>query len=69
VAKFEREVDPDGVLDPVDRARRAEHLRQAYYARLTLKSTASRRKAKELLAAAETAETELADLGGATDVG
>ena len=41
--------------DPV----RAEHLKRAHYARLSLKSVRSRRKAKELLAQAEAAETEL----------
>jgi hypothetical protein len=42
--------------DPV----RAGHLRKAYYARLALKSAASRRKAKELIAEAVAAESELA---------
>lgn len=30
VAKFEKEADPDGALDPDERARRAEVLRHAY---------------------------------------
>ncbi len=42
--KFEHEADPDGVLDPDDRARRAAHLRKAYFARLALKSAQARRK-------------------------
>lgn len=42
--KFEREVDPDGVLDPAERARRAESARKAYYARLALLSAQARRK-------------------------
>lgn len=42
--RFEREVDPDGVLDPVERATRAESARKAYYADLTRKSIAARRK-------------------------
>ena len=46
--------------DPV----RAEHLRKAHFARLALKSAQSRRKARELTAAAEVAERELADLSG-----
>lgn len=41
--RFEREVDPDGVLSPADRERRAGHARQAYFARLALKSAQSRR--------------------------
>ena len=41
---FEREVDPEGVLPPADRARRAEHARKAYFSRLALKSAQARRK-------------------------
>lgn len=67
MAKFEAEVDPDGVLLPAERVRRAEHLRKAHFQRLALKSARSRRKAKEAVAEAEAAETELADLGGAND--
>lgn len=47
--------------DPV----RAAHLRKAYFARLALKSAVSRRKAKEMLQTAATAESGLAELGGA----
>lgn len=42
--RFENEVDPDGVLDPLERAKRAEHARKAYYTRLALKSVQARRK-------------------------
>jgi len=42
--RFDREVDPDGVLDPVERARRAEHARKAYFLKLALKSAQARRK-------------------------
>jgi hypothetical protein len=41
---FERQVDPDGTMDPVERARRAEHLRSAHFARLALKSAQARRE-------------------------
>lgn len=41
-AKFAREADPDGVLDPAERAVRAERLRKAYYAELTRKSLRAR---------------------------
>ena len=34
LARFEREVDPDGKLDPLTRAQRAESARRAYFARL-----------------------------------
>lgn len=44
LARFERQVDPDGVLAPADRARRAECARKAYFARLALASAASRRR-------------------------
>ncbi|GAA1154864.1 hypothetical protein [Nocardioides aquiterrae] len=46
--------------DPV----RAAHLREAHFARLALKSAQARRKARELTATAEAAESELAQTGG-----
>lgn len=42
--RFEREVDPDGTLDPAARARRAEHARKAYFTRLALQSAKARRR-------------------------
>jgi hypothetical protein len=42
--KFEREVDPDGELEPSERARRAEHARKAHMQRLAMKSVAARRR-------------------------
>jgi hypothetical protein len=42
--RFEREVDPDGVLPEAERKRRAEHARKAYFSRLALKSAKARRK-------------------------
>jgi hypothetical protein len=42
--KFEREVDPEGILTPEERTRRADLARQAYFARLALKSAQARRK-------------------------
>lgn len=42
--RFDREVDPDNLLDPVERARRAGHARKAYFARLALKSAQARRR-------------------------
>jgi hypothetical protein len=44
--RFEREVDPDGLLLPAERAIRAEHARKAYFARLALKSAQARRNRK-----------------------
>lgn len=42
--KFEQEVDPDGILAPAERAKRAEHARKAYFKRLALKSAKARRR-------------------------
>jgi hypothetical protein len=42
--RFEREVDPDGILPPAERARRAEYARKAYFTRLALASAKARRK-------------------------
>lgn len=41
--RFERQVDPDGVLEPGKRARRAESARRAFFMRLALKSAQARR--------------------------
>jgi hypothetical protein len=43
--RFEREVDPDGVLPAAERARRAEHARKAYFTALALRSAKARRGA------------------------
>jgi hypothetical protein len=42
LARFEREVDPDGVLEPAERARRAENARRIYMIRLAEKSRQAR---------------------------
>ena len=42
LSRFEREVDPDGVLQPDERARRAEHAKKAYFLRLALASRKAR---------------------------
>jgi hypothetical protein len=44
LARFEREVDPDGLLSAEERARRAGHARKAYFTRLALRSAQARRK-------------------------
>jgi len=44
LARFERQVDPDGVLDPEERAFRAEQAKRAYYTRLVLRSVQARRR-------------------------
>jgi hypothetical protein len=42
--RFEREVDPDGTLNPAERARRADQAMRAHMARLALKSAKVRRR-------------------------
>lgn len=42
--RFVREVDPDGLLSPEERARRAEAAKRAHMARLAMKSAMARRK-------------------------
>ena len=43
LARFDQEVDPDGVLEPEERRRRAELARRAYFARLALAGAKARR--------------------------
>jgi hypothetical protein len=43
VERFERQVDPDGVLPVAERQRRAEHAMRAHMARLALRSARVRR--------------------------
>jgi hypothetical protein len=40
--RFEREVDPDGILPPHERAKRAENARKAHFQRMALKSARAR---------------------------
>ncbi len=42
--RFEREADPEGALKPEERARRAKHLRRAYFLTLSLRSAKVRRQ-------------------------
>lgn len=44
LARFEREVDPEGVLPVAERQRRAEYAKKAYFSRLAMKSAEARRK-------------------------
>jgi hypothetical protein len=46
LSRFERDVDPDGVLAPDERARRAEAARKAYFTRLALASVRARNRRK-----------------------
>jgi hypothetical protein len=42
LSRFEKQVDPQGVLAPEERARRAESARRAYFQRLALASSKAR---------------------------
>src|ERR671933_3098181 len=42
LARFDRQVDPEGLLEPEERRRRAEQARRAYFARLSLAAVKSR---------------------------
>src|SRR5919202_2974853 len=43
LARFEREVDPEGVLPKAERLRRAEAARKAYFVKLAYQSAKARR--------------------------
>ncbi len=58
--RFEREVDPDGVLPVEARQRRAEAARRAYFAQLAWKSSRARSKAARARHQAQQLETEAA---------
>lgn len=58
--RFHDQVDPEGILDPRERAIRAEHARKAYFAALALRSAQARRRAREATTAADAIEAEMA---------
>jgi hypothetical protein len=71
-ARFERQV-PAEITDPIERSRRAEALRSAFFVEMALRSSrsrskaaAARRRAVELDAEADAAAAELAAAGGDT---
>ena len=43
LTRFENEVDPDRVLDPLERERRAEAAKRAYFLEMAMKSVRARR--------------------------
>lgn len=45
-ARFEAEVDPDHMLSPTERMRRAQAAKRAYFVGLALKSVRARRRAR-----------------------
>jgi hypothetical protein len=48
LTRFERQADPEGLLPPAERQRRAQQLRSAYFARLALASAKARRARRTL---------------------
>jgi len=63
MARFEREVDPDGTLPAEERTRRAKSAQREAMARLALRSHTARRKAREARAAAAALAAEAAAAG------
>jgi hypothetical protein len=59
MARFEREVDPHGLLTDEERTKRAAHARTAYYTRLALRSAVARRNAARATAVADAADAEM----------
>jgi hypothetical protein len=46
LSKFESQVDPDGTMDPQERARRAESARKAHFTRLAYLSAQARKRSR-----------------------
>lgn len=61
LAKFEAQVDPDGILPARERQRRAEAARKAHMRLLALRSSVSRRRAKAAREAAATVARRAAE--------
>lgn len=51
--RFEKIVDPAGILDPTERAKRAASARSAHFARMALKSAQARRGRRTRATSAE----------------
>lgn len=68
--RWDKLVDPDGTLDPVERAKRAAHAKKAFYLKLALKSAQVRRanaKGRKLAKTADKAAVAIAaEVGSAT---
>jgi hypothetical protein len=64
LARFENEVDPNGVLPPEERRRRAEHARREHLARISLRSAKVRRLRAELVRVERAAGSDAAELSG-----
>jgi hypothetical protein len=66
LARFEREVDPDGLLPPAERSRRADHARKSYMSKLALK--ASRARGNRMTAASSETYAAVASEQASDDV-
>jgi len=42
MARFEKQVDPDRCLDPIERSRRAEHAKKAHFLAMAIRSAKAR---------------------------
>jgi hypothetical protein len=65
LARFERQVDPDGSLPAEERARRAEHALKAHMAGLALRASRARsnaRRCRQVAAARAAGRDDIADL-------
>jgi hypothetical protein len=60
-AKWERQVDPDGILAPEERRRRAEHAQRAHLLRASRASAVARRKARSSVDALTDSTAEISD--------
>ena len=65
--RFERQVDPDGVLAPAERAERAESARKAHMLRMALNSARARRLRAEQSFDDEVAKASGIESSGAGD--
>lgn len=66
-ARFAREIDPEGKLDPAERAIRVTALRKAHFARLARLSARSRRAAAAARSSQRDAQAIAAELRGLAD--
>ncbi len=61
--RFSRQVDPDGILPPEERERRASYARRAYFAALAIRSADARgARAKKKAGQAEGAEPAIPEV-------
>jgi hypothetical protein len=61
-AKFRRQVDPDGTLDPIERERRVDALMTAHLLRMSLAARRARARARRKAEPAEQVETMAAPI-------